>query len=175
MQRGKQLWRDNVSFMLSPGCVILSAALSCNVEGWLIKSFILILATWINDVYIMRHKEYNCVQLCTNMSTASLGVQMLQIWKVRAYGPINLYSLQDLDKRCRCSVPVEDQSLTSSSYQAAWPSIMCIYIYNYLFQLRALKQSSSAFSGTELTMPSAPGAVDKAASANQAWQELLKL
>lgn len=50
-----------------------------------------------------------------------------------------------------------------------------VYIYNYLFPLRAPKESSSAVSGTELTTLSAPGAVDKAASANQAWQELLKL
>lgn len=50
-----------------------------------------------------------------------------------------------------------------------------INIYNYLFQLCAPKENSSAFSGTELTTLPVPGAVDEAASANQAWQELLKL
>lgn len=50
------------------------------------------------------------------------------------------------------------------------------HISNYLFQLRAPKRSSSAFSDRDWTnRASAPGAVDTAASANQAWQELLKL
>lgn len=100
MQRGKQLWRDNLlSFMLSQGRVILSAALSWHMEGWLIKSFLLILATWINDVYIMRHEEEIVYNWAQTRAWCHYVWSVLQILKVRVCEAINLYSLQDLDKR----------------------------------------------------------------------------